>query len=322
MPEAYRKRIETVQDVERVVGMDWFGGIYKEPKNFFANFAVEHEDFFDVFPEVRLDAAAKQAFFAQRTAAFCGVKLAERFGWKVGDKVTLLGTIYPADLEFTLVGFYTSAVDERTFYFRRDYMQEALGKPGKVGVFFVLARSQEATPRVIERIDSMFRNTDAETLSETERAFQAGFQTMMGNVQGLVLSIMSVVVFMILLVVGNCHGDEHPRTFARNCHHEVARIPERVPDRHPFERIALNLADGRHCWLFRGHSPVSRHRHDAPEPGISAAIPSRAFDTGAWFWCRSGSGHHQRRATRCSCGAINGLRWPAARRVIRLTIDD
>jgi putative ABC transport system permease protein len=203
MPEAYRKRIETVQDVDRVVGMDWFGGIYKEPKNFFANFAVEHEDFFDVFPEVRLDTAAKQAFFAQRTAAFCGVKLAERFGWKVGDKVTLLGTIYPADLEFILVGFYTSAVDERTFYFRRDYMQEALGKPGKVGVFFVLARSLETTPRVIERIDSMFRNTDAETLSETERAFQAGFQTMMGNVQGLVLSIMSVVVFMILLVVGN-----------------------------------------------------------------------------------------------------------------------
>ena len=203
MPQAYRKRIETVPDVERVVAMDWFGGIYREPRNFFANFAVEHADFFEVFPEVHLSADAKQAFFAQRTAAFCGVKLAERFGWKVGDKITLLGAIYPTDLEFTLVGFYTSDIDERTFYFRRDYMQESLGNPAKVGVFFVLVRSQEATPRVIERIDSMFRNTDAETLSETERAFQAGFQTMMGNVQGLVLSIMAVVVFMILLVVGN-----------------------------------------------------------------------------------------------------------------------
>ena len=94
-------------------------------------------------------------------------------------------------------------MDERTFYFRRDYFQEALGKPGNVGVFYVLVRSPEDIPGVVQAVDGMFRNTDAETLTETERAFQAGFQSMLGNVKGLVLSITSVVIFMLLLVVGN-----------------------------------------------------------------------------------------------------------------------
>lgn len=203
MPESYKRKIEGVQGVERVVSMEWFGGIYREPKNFFANFAVDHEDFLTVFPEIRLEEAARRAFLSQRTAAFCGVKLAERFGWRVGEKITLLGTIYPLDLDFELVGIYTSDVDERTFYFRRDYFEEAMGKPGQVGAFTVLTRSTEEIPGIIRTVDAMFRNTDAETLTETERAFQAGFQSMLGNVQGLVLSITSVVVFMILLVVGN-----------------------------------------------------------------------------------------------------------------------
>ncbi len=171
MPESYRRKIEAVPHVEKIVAMDWFGGIYKEPKNFFANFAMDHENFFQVFPEIKLDEANKQAFFAQRSAAFCGVKLAERFGWKVGDKITLLGSIYPIDLEFTLVGIYTSEVDERTVYFRRDYFQESLGNPGKVGVFYALVHSPEDIPGVIQAVDGMFRNTDAETLTETERAW-------------------------------------------------------------------------------------------------------------------------------------------------------
>jgi putative ABC transport system permease protein len=107
------------------------------------------------------------------------------------------------DLEFTLVGIYTSENDEQTFYFHRDYFEEALGKPGRVGVFYLLCDSAESVPKVIETVDAMFRNTDAETLTETERAFEAGFQSMIGNVKGLVLSISSVVVFMILLITGN-----------------------------------------------------------------------------------------------------------------------
>ncbi len=203
VPESYQRRIEGIPEVQLVAAMDWFGGIYKEPTNFFANFAIDHEKLFAMFPEIRVDDSAREAFLTQKSAAICGRLLAEAFNWKVGDKITLLGTIYPIDLEFTLVGIYRSDVDERSFYFHRDYFEEAQGRPGLAGVFYVMCESPESVPRVIDRIDSMFRNTDAETRTETERAFEAGFQSMIGNVKGLVLSISSVVVFMILLVVGN-----------------------------------------------------------------------------------------------------------------------
>jgi putative ABC transport system permease protein len=203
MPESYRQKLERVPHVQLVSAFDWFGGIYREPQNFFANFSVDHEKLFDMFPEIKLDETARRAFLSQRTAAICGIDLANRFGWKIGDKITLLGSIYPVDLEFTLVGIYTSENDEQTFYFHRDYFEESLGKPGRVGVFYLLCDSAESVPKVIETVDAMFRNTDAETLTETERAFEAGFQSMIGNVKGLVLSISSVVVFMILLITGN-----------------------------------------------------------------------------------------------------------------------
>jgi putative ABC transport system permease protein len=203
MPESYRRKIEAVPDVEIVVAQNWFGGVYKEIKNFFANFAVDHDKFFEMFPERKFSDSARQDFLRLRSAAVCGVKLAERFGWKTGDKITLLGALYPVDLEFTLVGTYTSEAEENTFFFRRDYFEESLGKPGKVGIFTVASSTPEAVARVNQAIDAMFRNTDAETLTETEHAFAASFQGMMGNVQGLVVSISSVVVFMILLVVGN-----------------------------------------------------------------------------------------------------------------------
>ena len=203
MPEAYRRKIEALPEVEMAVGQNWFGGIYKEMKNFFANFAVDHDKFFELYPERKLAESAKQDFLRLRSAAVCGAQLAQRFGWKVGDKITLLGSLFPVDLEFTLVGIYHSEDEENTFFFRRDYFEESLGKPGKVGIFVVAVRSPETIPRVIDNIDATFRNTDAETLTETSQAFQASFQGMMGNVQGLVLSIASVVVFMILLVVGN-----------------------------------------------------------------------------------------------------------------------
>jgi len=203
LPESYLRKLEGVTDVELVVGLNWFGGIYQEPKNFFANFAIDHEKLFALFPDIRLDEPARQAFLSQRAAAVCGAQLAERFGWKVGDKITLLGSIFPADLQFDLVGIFRSDIDEKNFYFRRDYFEESLGKPGKIGAIYLLCRAPESVPKVISTVDAMFRNTDAETLTETERAFEAGFTQMLGNVKGLVLSISSVVVFMILLVTGN-----------------------------------------------------------------------------------------------------------------------
>jgi putative ABC transport system permease protein len=203
MPESYRQKLERMPHIQSVAAMDWFGGIYREPKNFFANFALDHDKIFDMFPEIKVDESVQQAWLSQRSAAICGIKLAERFGWKVGDKITLLGSIYPVDLDFTLVGVYTSVSDEQSFYFHRDYFEEALGKPGMVGVWYLLCDTAENVPTVISTVDATFRNTDAETLTETERAFEAGFTQMIGNVKGLVLSISGVIVFMILLITGN-----------------------------------------------------------------------------------------------------------------------
>jgi putative ABC transport system permease protein len=203
MPESYLRKIERIPNVELVAAMDWFGGVYKDPQNFFANFSVDADKLFALFPEIRLEEAAKQAFISQKTAAVCGIKLAQRFGWKVGDKMTLVGTIYPVDLEFSLVGIYRNENEENSFYFHRDYLEEAQGRPGKAGAFYILARTPAALPQVISEVDAMFRNSDAETLTETESAFLSGFTQMLGNVKTLVLSISTVVVFMILLIAGN-----------------------------------------------------------------------------------------------------------------------
>src|SRR5262245_49725809 len=155
MPESYRRKIEAIPDVEIVIGQNWFGGVYKEMKNFFANFAVDHDRFFEMFPERKFSDSARQDFMRLRSAAVCGVKLAERFGWKAGDKITLLGALYPVDLEFTLVGTYTSEAEENTFFFRRDYFEESLNKPGKVGIFTVASRSPEGVARVNQTVDAM-----------------------------------------------------------------------------------------------------------------------------------------------------------------------
>jgi len=203
LPESYGAKVAALPEVERVNCRNWFGGIYREPKNFFANFAVDHETFFDVYPETLLDAEGRRAFLTQRTAAICGARLAARFGWKVGERITLLGSIYPVDLELTLVGIYRNDHDEGSFLFRRDYLEEVTGRPGRVGIYTVVARSADLIPRLIDKVDGMFRNSEAETLTESERAFEAGFASMVGNVSGLILSVGGVVVFMILLVAGN-----------------------------------------------------------------------------------------------------------------------
>jgi putative ABC transport system permease protein len=120
----------------------------------------------------------------------------------LGDRITLKGTIYPLDLDFTLRGIYTG-LDETAFFFHHAYLEEALERPGKVGTFWLKAATAADVPRIAERVDAMFKNSDAETKTETERAFQLGFVAMLGNIKTLIASISSVVVFTILLVTAN-----------------------------------------------------------------------------------------------------------------------
>ena len=202
LPEAYAAKLQRVPGVRLVHALTWFGGIYIDERNFFANFACDPDTLFAMFPENRIPPEQLKAFQAERIAAVAGRKLVERFKWRLGDRITLQGTIYPVDLEFVLRGIYTGT-DETAFFFHRAYLEEALGRPGKVGTFWLKAASAGDIPRIMDAVDTLFKNSDAETKTETERAFQLGFISMLGNVKTLIASISSVVVFTILLVTAN-----------------------------------------------------------------------------------------------------------------------
>ncbi|MFQ5741487.1 MAG: ABC transporter permease [Acidobacteriota bacterium] len=205
LPERYYAQIQKTPGIAAVTTLNWFGGIYIDRAHTdFAQFSCEPDTFFDVYKELRITPEGKQAFVRERTAAIAGRRLAEKHGWKLGDRITLKGAIYPADMELTIRAFFDSSINqEGAVYFHRDYLEEALGRPGIVGTFSVLANSAEAVPRIAEQIDGAFQNTDFPTKTETERAFTMGFISMLGNLRTLIATISAVIIFTILLVTAN-----------------------------------------------------------------------------------------------------------------------
>ncbi len=205
LPEKYQYRIERMPGVQHVSKFTYFGGIYRdESQSNFAQFAVDADRIFKIFSEVLVDPRQEEAFIREKTACVVGVKLMERFGWKLGDKITFLGTIWRCDLELTIRGVYHGeSLDETTVFFHHDYFDELMGDRGLVGTFWIKTENAEVIPGLIERIDAAFRNTNAETKTETERAFQLGFVSMLGNVRLFIGSICSVIVFTMLLVTAS-----------------------------------------------------------------------------------------------------------------------
>jgi putative ABC transport system permease protein len=206
MPISYRQRIRQVPGVEEVVANQWFGGIYKDPSFFFAQFAVDAEHFFDVFPEAKVESPEqKDAFIKERTAALAGVKLAKRFGWKVGDTITLQGTIFPFNMETRIVGLVDGGGSEVAYYFHYDYFNEMFNPNGfnETSTFTVKAKSSDDLPAISQAIDDMFRNGTAPTKTETESAFILGFAAMWGDVRTLIMSISTIVLFTVVLVAAN-----------------------------------------------------------------------------------------------------------------------
>ncbi|HLF84011.1 MAG TPA: FtsX-like permease family protein [Blastocatellia bacterium] len=204
MPEAYRQKIEQIPGVVATCPSNWFGGIYKEdkPQYMFAQFFVDPKTIFDVQFESQISPEEKAAFQRERTAAVVGKKLADKYGWKLGDVIELKGAIYPLDPRLTIRGIYTGP-QETNFYFHRDYVEEAFGRPGNVGQYRVRIDSPGSAARVMEEIDSMFKNSAAPTKTETEAAFAASFVSMLGNVKGLITGVGLIVVFTITLIGAN-----------------------------------------------------------------------------------------------------------------------
>jgi putative ABC transport system permease protein len=203
LPAKYQSRIERMPGVKYCTKFTWFGGIYKDERDFFPQFACEADKLFKVFTESDIDAKQLDDFIKEKTACVVGVKTMERFGWKIGDKITLLGTIWACDPELTIRGVYYGGIDESNLFFHHEYFDELMGDKGLVGTFWILADNAAVVSGLIARIDKTFANSDAETKTETERAFQLSFVSMFGNIKMLIGSISTVIVFTMILVTAS-----------------------------------------------------------------------------------------------------------------------
>lgn len=205
MPGFYEDKIKSVSGVREVSRSQWFGGVYKDPKNFFAQFGVEPDKFFIIRPEMSLPEDARKAFISERTACIAGRKLADQYHWNVGDRITLQGTIFPINLELTLRGIYDAPIANDVLYFNWDYLDKSLsqGRQSQVGTFNILADSTDDVPRIADAVDNLFRDSTAQTKTEGESAFGLSFLAFLGNVKFFLLSICAAVTFTILLVSGN-----------------------------------------------------------------------------------------------------------------------
>jgi putative ABC transport system permease protein len=207
LPLAYRDRLLRLPGVKDVTHFNWFGGVYQDPKNFFGQFVIDVEHQRQMFPEFKVPEDQWQAFVKDRTGAIAGAKLAERFGWKVGDRIPLQGTFLPGTWEFNLDGIYTGRPgdDQSQFWFQWDYFEEKVPEryKGKVGWYYVKVANPDDSARVAKAIDNEFANSAYETHSDTEKAFAAGWVKQFGNIQFLIMVIGMVVFFTLLLVTGN-----------------------------------------------------------------------------------------------------------------------
>ncbi len=204
IPMAHLPKMKTVPGVKEVMPFSWFGGIYKDERNFFANFAVDARKMRDVVPEIKMSDADWQAFINDRQGAIVGAKLVKLYGFTPGQRITLKSPIYNQSVEFIVRGIYTGS-DEKTLYFQYDYLNELLPAWAKdnVSTFSIVTNTAEDVPRVSQAIDSIFANTDAPTKTESEREFALSFQTMMGGVKTFLYAIMAAITFSLLLVLGN-----------------------------------------------------------------------------------------------------------------------
>ena len=208
LPYAHKEKLARVPGVRDVASMSWFGGIYRDPKNFFPQFSIETDAWKNVYPEFKVPDAEWQAFLADRAGCVVGAGTAERFGWKIGDRVPLQGTIFPGAWEFNLRGIYkgTRPQDDTTqLWFHREYLDEkgpAFWK-GIVGWYVVRIADPGAAPQTAKAIDALFANSAFETRTQTEQAFAGAFVKQMGNIELLVLVVGGVVFFTLLLVAGN-----------------------------------------------------------------------------------------------------------------------
>lgn len=209
MPTSHGEAIRSTPGVQDLTWANWFGGIYKDPNNFFANFAVEPESYLRMYPEVLLTPEERKVFLEDRTGCIVGDGLAKRYGFKVGDKITLqvgIPVYGTQDYDFTVRAIYRSggaAVDNQSMMFHWKYVDERSLVKGQVGWYVIQVAHPDQATEVATAIDQKFANSPNETKTDTERAFQSSFVSMFGNLNLLLGSIALAVVITTLFVAGN-----------------------------------------------------------------------------------------------------------------------
>jgi putative ABC transport system permease protein len=212
LPQSYEDRIEKIEGVDNATHQTWFGGIYQEPRNFFAQMPVVPEELFDMFPELIVSDEHKAAWLQTRSGVLVGRGLVDRFGWKLGDRIPINATIWGKKdggrtWEFDLVAIYDGAekgTDTSQFFIRYDFFDETrAGGTGQVGWYTVRVSDPDKAAEVAAAIDAEFANSPQETKAEPEGAFIQGFANQIGNIGFIITAIMSAVFFTILLVAGN-----------------------------------------------------------------------------------------------------------------------
>src|SRR5712691_3797919 len=209
MPISHLETIKSIPGVQDVTYASWFGGIYKDPKNFFGQFAVDPEGYLRMYPEIQLTPDERKAFLDDRTGCIIGDGLARTYGFKVGDKITLkvgIPTYGRQDFDFTVRGIYRSgggSVDNQSMWFHWKYADERSVVKGQAGWYVMQIANPDHAAQVSAAIDQEFANSPYETKTETERAFQSSFVSMFGNINLLLGSIAVAVVITTLFVAGN-----------------------------------------------------------------------------------------------------------------------
>ena len=206
LPSFYREKIRALPGVVAIVPNSWFGGLYKDnkPENFFAQFGTDPDEFVKVYPEMQIPPDQLAAWQRDRAGVIVSDELVQKFGWKLGDRIVLQGTIYPVNLELTIRGIFHWPTTSKTVYFNAKYVEEAVSWfKGQAGTFSIMSASPDDVAKISAAVDDMFRNSPQPTKTESEKAFALTFVKMLGNVKAFILSICMAVVFTTLLVSAN-----------------------------------------------------------------------------------------------------------------------
>jgi len=206
LPAYYREKVRAIPGVVHVSPWNWFGGVYKDqkPENMFAQFGVDPGEIFDILKEDKVAPDQLQAFQRDRAGAAVSRNLANKYGWKLGDKVIIQGTIYPIKAELNIRAIYDTDNPFDALFFSTEYVNQALPRVQcRIGTLYTLVDSPDHITGVAKAIDDMFENSPQPTKTETEKAFGLSFVAQLGNVKLFILSICGAVVFAILLVSCN-----------------------------------------------------------------------------------------------------------------------